>query len=91
MYGEYYDDTGQPQHPLLADGAHGSTAKYVQTYNATGAVIAREYYNLTTDPAENTNLLGDSSTANDPPAATVTALTTQLNAFSTCAGAACVK
>ena len=33
-------------------------------------MIAREYYNLTADPAENTNLLGDANTANDPPAAT---------------------
>ena len=68
-----------------------ATAKYIQTYNAQGAVIAREYYNLTTDPAENTNLLGDAITANDPPASTITNLTNRLNAFATCAGAACVQ
>ena len=67
------------------------TTKYVQTYNTSGAVISREYYNLTADPAENTNLLGDSSTTNDPSAATINSLTNQLNAFAACAGAACVK
>ena len=65
--------------------------KYVQTYNTSGTVIAREYYNLTADPAENTNVLGDSNTANDPTAATITTLTNRLNAFTTCAGATCVQ
>ena len=68
-----------------------ATAKYIQTYNPQGAVIAREYYNLTNDPAENTNLLGDASTANDPPASTITTLTNRLNAFATCGGTACVQ
>jgi len=63
----------------------------VQTYNTQGAVIAREYYNLTNDPAENLNLLGDASTTNDPPATTITSMTSQLNAFRTCAGATCVR
>ena len=56
-----------------------------------GAVTFREYYNLTNDPAENTNLLGDANTANNPPAATITELTNLLNAMATCAGAACVR
>ena len=67
-----------------------ATAKNVQTYSSTGDVIAREYYNLTADPAENLNLLGDSSTANDPPSTTITAMTNQLNAFRTCTGTGCV-
>ena len=66
------------------------TAKYVQTYDAGGGVIFREYYDLAADPAENTNLLGDASTANDPPAAQVQQLVNRLNAFATCTGAACV-
>ena len=90
MYSEYYVDTANPNIPSWRM-VRTRTAKYVQTYNASGAVIAREYYNLTADPAENTNLLGDSSTSNDPPASTITALTNQLNAFATCAGAACLK
>jgi len=90
MYGEYYVDDANPKIPSWRM-VRTATAKYVQTYNTSGGVIAREYYNLTADPVENTNLLGDSSTSNDPPAATVTAFTTQLNAFAACTGAACVK
>ena len=66
------------------------TTKYIQTYNSSGAVIAREYYDLTKDPAENTNLIGDSTTANDPPASTISSLTSRLNAFATCSGSGCV-
>jgi N-acetylglucosamine-6-sulfatase len=65
--------------------------KYIQTYNATGGVTFREWYNLANDPAENTNLLGDANSANDPPAAQVTAMTTLLNAYASCAGSGCVK
>jgi N-acetylglucosamine-6-sulfatase len=90
IYGEYYVDGANPQIPSWRM-VRTRTAKYVHTYNAQGAIIAREYYNLTNDPAENTNLLGDSSTANDPPASTVTTLTNRLNAFATCSGAACVQ
>ena len=67
------------------------TAKLVLTRNAQGTVIAREYYNLVNDPNELTNLLGDGNAANDPPASTISSLTSTLNAFSTCKGAACVR
>ena len=90
MYSEYYVDVANPNIPSWRM-VRTATTKYIQTYNPQGTVIAREYYNLTNDPAENTNLLGDSSTANDPPAATVTNLTNRLNAFATCTGAACVQ
>ena len=90
MYSEYYVDGANPNIPSWRM-VRTATTKYIQTYNPQGTVIAREYYNLTNDPAENTNLLGDSSTANDPPAATVTNLTNRLNAFATCTGAACVQ
>ena len=90
MYSEYYNDPANKNIPSWRM-VRTATAKYIQTYNAQGAIIAREYYNLTADPAENLNLLGDTSTANDPPAATITAMTNQLNAFATCPGATCVK
>jgi arylsulfatase A-like enzyme len=90
MYSEYYNDPANQNIPSWRM-VRTATAKYVQTYNATGGIIAREYYNLTADPAENTNLLGDSSSANDPPASTITSMTATLNAFSTCTGTACVK
>ena len=67
MYSEYYNDPANKNIPSWRMVRQGNI-KYVQTYNATGAIIAREYYNLTNDPAENTNLLGDTSTANDPTA-----------------------
>jgi len=89
MYSEYYVDGANPNIPSWRM-TRSATIKYVHTYNAQGAIIAREYYNLTNDPAEKTNLLGDSSTANNPPASTLTNLANQLNAFATCAGAACV-
>lgn len=89
-YGEYYVDTANPNIPSWRMVRTSST-KYIQTYNSAGAVIAREYYNLATDPAENTNLLGDSSTANDPPASTIADLVSRLNALATCTGAACVR
>jgi N-acetylglucosamine-6-sulfatase len=89
-YSEYYVDTvANPNIPSWKL-VRTPTAKYIQTYNSSGAVIAREYYDLTNDPAENTNLLGDGNTANDPPAATISSMTTRLNKFATCSGSGCV-
>jgi arylsulfatase A-like enzyme len=90
MYSEYYVDGANANIPSWRM-LRTSTVKYVHTYNAQGAIVAREYYNLANDPAENTNLLGDASTANDPPASTLTNLANRLNAFATCTGAACVQ
>jgi arylsulfatase A-like enzyme len=90
MYSEYYVDSANPNIPSWRM-VRTPTAKYIQTYNAAGTVIAREYYNLASDPAENTTLLGDASTSNDPPASTLAAMTSRLNGFATCTGAACVQ
>lgn len=91
VYAEYdVDESANPNIPSWRM-IRTRTVKYVHTYNAQGAIIAREYYNLTNDPNEHTNLLGDSSTANNPPAATLTDLASRLNAFATCVGAACVR
>jgi N-acetylglucosamine-6-sulfatase len=89
-YAEYYNDPANSNIPSWRM-VRTATAKYIQTYDAQGTVIAREYYNLSADPAENTNLLGDGNAANDPPATTITSLTSRLNAFSTCSGANCVQ
>jgi N-acetylglucosamine-6-sulfatase len=89
MYSEYFLDSSNGTVPTQRM-VRTSTVKYIQTYDATGAVTFREYYNLVADPAENLNLLGDASTANDPPATTVTALRNRLNAFAVCAGATCL-
>jgi arylsulfatase A-like enzyme len=90
MFSEYYKDSANGNVPTWKM-VRTQTAKYVQTYNSTGGVSFREYYDLAADPDELTNLLGDASSANDPPAATVTSLTTRLNQMATCAGAACIR
>jgi arylsulfatase A-like enzyme len=91
VYAEYdVDEVANPNIPSWRM-VRTRTAKYVHTYNAQGAVIAREYYDLTNDRNEHTNLLGDSNSGNDPPAATVSNLASQLNSFAGCAGAGCVR
>jgi hypothetical protein len=90
MYSEYYVDGANPNIPSWRM-MRSATTKYVHTYNPQGAVVAREYYNLANDPAENTNLLGDATTTNDPPASTLASLAARLDAFASCAGASCVQ
>jgi N-acetylglucosamine-6-sulfatase len=90
VYGEYNMDSSNGAIETWKMVRQGNI-KYIQTYNTTGGVTFREWYNLANDPAENTNLLGDASTANDPPAAQVNAMTTLLNQMSTCSAAACVR
>jgi arylsulfatase A-like enzyme len=90
VYAEYYKDSANGAIDTWRMVRQGSV-KYIQTYNDAGGVTFREWYNLANDPAENTNLLGDSSTANDPPAAQVAAMQDLLNAYATCTAAACVK
>ena len=89
LYGEHHND---PVVPAVNTWRMVRTAKakYIENYDASGAVVFREYYNLVKDPAENTNLLGDANIANDPPAATVAALASTLTAYATCSGSACV-
>ncbi len=91
VYAEYdVDEVANPNIPSWRM-IRTRTVKYVHTYDASGAIIAREYYNLTNDPNELTNLLGDTTSGNDPPPSTLTSLATQLNAFATCTGAGCVR
>jgi arylsulfatase A-like enzyme len=61
-----------------------TTVQYVEWYSATGAITAREYYDLVADPYQLTNLLGDVPRTNDPD---VTALHQRLNKYATCRGA----
>ena len=90
MFSEYYLDSANGTVPTWRM-VRTSTAKYIQTYNTSGAVTFREYYNLASDPSELTNLLGDGVTSNDPPASQITSLTTRLNSLATCAGTSCVQ
>jgi N-acetylglucosamine-6-sulfatase len=91
VYAEYdVDEVANPNIPSWRM-VRTRTAKYVHTYNAQGGIIAREYYDLTKDPNEHTNLLGDATTANDPPPTTLNNLAAQLNAYATCSGTSCVR
>jgi hypothetical protein len=90
VYAEYNKDSANGAIETWKMVRQGNI-KYIQTYNANGGVTFREWYNLASDPAENTNLLGDASSTNDPPPAQVTAMTTLLNQLSTCSAAGCVR
>jgi N-acetylglucosamine-6-sulfatase len=90
-FAEYYQDAANGSSIPTWKMVRTRTVKYIQTYAADGSVSFREYYNLVNDPAENVNLLGDASTANDPPATEVTTLRNLLTAYATCTGTACVK
>ncbi len=59
---------------------------YIQYDRPDGTIAFREYYDLTNDPWELTNLLHDGKPANDPPLGAIQA---QLAKDRTCAGAAC--
>jgi arylsulfatase A-like enzyme len=63
--------------------------QFMEYYNRdTGAVQFREYYDLTVDPWQLTNLYGDGTPRNDPWAP---ALTRELEGLKTCVGARCLE
>ena len=63
------------------------TYQYIEWYDDAGTTITfREYYDMVADPWQLTNLLGDSSTANDPDVST---LHTQLAGYRVCRGSSC--
>jgi N-acetylglucosamine-6-sulfatase len=65
-----------------------ATSHYIEYYDMVDnqSIRFREYYDLTSDPWEMNNLLGDASSANDPNTA---ALSAQIAADRDCAGANC--
>ncbi len=69
-------------------GIRTATSHYVEHYDPVDheTVRYREYYDLTADPYEMDNLLGDGNAANDPPTA---ALAAQLAADRNCSGTTC--
>jgi len=91
VYDEYYrDDKANPNIPSWRM-IRTRTDKYVDTYADAGTGPFQEYYDLVNDPAENTNLLGDSSTANDPPASRLATLRSEMATYATCSGGGCVR
>jgi arylsulfatase A-like enzyme len=79
---EFYRDQ-EPWASLRTSGAH-----YIEYYLPPDfqRVSHREYYDLTSDPYELTNLLGDGDTGNDP---NVAPLAAQLAEDRVCSGAEC--
>lgn len=90
MFAEYYQDSANGTVPTWKM-VRTDRVKYVYTYNSAGAVTFREYYDLVADPMENTNLLRDGNSANDPPTSELNSMTTLLNQLSTCVGSGCVR
>lgn len=60
--------------------------QYIEWYTHEGVPLESEYYDLRADPWQLENLLGDDDPSNDPD---VAALSVQLTADRSCAGAAC--
>lgn len=60
--------------------------QYVEYYTRAGDIMEREYYDLTGDPWQLRNLLGDRDAANDPD---VDALSERLADYARCAGDPC--
>jgi arylsulfatase A-like enzyme len=61
--------------------------QYVEWYANDGRTVEfREYYNMVNDPQQLTNLLGDRSSANNPPAAKLAALRDRLARYRDCVG-----
>jgi hypothetical protein len=64
-----------------------TTSHYIETYDVDGQSIRfREYYDLTADPFEMSNLLGDGNPGNDPATG---ALSAQLAQDKGCTGSSC--
>ena len=62
------------------------THEYTEWYDTSGNITFREYYDLTNDPWQLTNMLKDGDLSNNP---NVTALHTTLTADRSCAGSTC--
>jgi arylsulfatase A-like enzyme len=64
--------------------------QYIQYYFKNGVDLRfREYYDLTTDPWQTNNLLGDADESNDPSPVTIRSLEAQLERDRACSGLTC--
>jgi arylsulfatase A-like enzyme len=82
---EYWRD--QANAPGIRDWAalRTPTWQYIEDYDQPGGGTFREFYDLTSDPGMDRNLLADDDPANDPPAS----VAADLAAARTCAGTGC--
>ena len=76
----------KPTDPPTWASLRTRTYHYIQYYRPDGTVAFREYYDLTADPWELTNLLHDGHSGNDP---ALGPLERQLAADRACAGSSC--
>lgn len=83
---EYWRDASGARYPNWAS-IRTRRLQYVEYYR-NGSRIFREYYDLTTDPWQLQNLLGDAVGVNDPPDAELAALSSELTALRRCRGTA---
>jgi arylsulfatase A-like enzyme len=85
LLAEYWLD--QANAPGIRDWAALRTPawQYIEDYDQPGGATFREFYDLTSDPGMERNLLADHDPANDPPAG----IQAELAAARTCKGADC--
>jgi arylsulfatase A-like enzyme len=81
---EYFFDPVRPVPEWAA--ARTEEFLYAEYYTKDGTTMFQEYYDLTEDPWQLTNLLGDSEEANDPPRSLLNRLTRLVAAGSRCRG-----
>lgn len=65
------------------------TYQYIEYYDSDDLVIGREYYDLTNDPWQLDNLLGDADSSNDPDSGAILELSNQLRHDRQCDGTEC--
>ncbi|HJR44804.1 MAG TPA: sulfatase [Actinomycetota bacterium] len=86
---EYFQDEAPFDDVPKWAGIFTPQHEYVEYYGKKGGLVFREYYDLTRDPWQLSNLLGDSSSANDPSPDVLRELKTRLHADMNCTGTAC--
>ncbi len=84
IYTEYFRDLDNAKIWTWAS-LYDRHVHYIE-YTKPDNTKVREYYNTDSDPVENLNLLGDASSANNPPASELNALAARLATLRTAAG-----
>lgn len=89
VYAEYFNDPANGKHIPSWATVRGRSFQYIETYDiSTGALRFREWYDLTADPFQLTNLLADGNPGNDP---STTAVVSRLATYRQCAGSTCPR
>ena len=89
IFTEYFQDDANGPHWTWA-ATYDGQVHYVEYRKNNGGTV-REYYDLRSDPDENLNLLGDKSTANDPPSSELNSLSSRLATLRSANGPAMIR